>query len=169
LKLENANSNDVQLVEKLSASVKDIKQEIGKVIIGQDLIIDNLLISLFARGHCLLVGVPGLAKTLLIKTLSEVLDLKFNRIQFTPDTLPSDITGLSIYNMQSGIFEYSKGAIMNNIILADEINRTSPKTQASLLEAMEEKQVYGRRCYLSFSKTLYGNSNTEPNRLPWHL
>lgn len=145
MKLENANSNDVQLVEKLSASVKDIKQEIGKVIIGQDLIIDNLLISLFARGHCLLVGVPGLAKTLLIKTLSEVLDLKFNRIQFTPDLMPSDITGTEIIEEDSvnrkRSFRFIQGPVFANIVLADEINRTPPKTQAALLEAMQEHRV----------------------------
>ncbi|MDP4173648.1 MAG: AAA family ATPase [Bacteroidota bacterium] len=145
MKLENANSNDVQLVEKLSASVKNIKQEIGKVIIGQDLIIDNLLISLFARGHCLLVGVPGLAKTLLIKTLSEVLDLKFNRIQFTPDLMPSDITGTEIIEEDSvnrkRSFRFIQGPVFANIVLADEINRTPPKTQAALLEAMQEHRV----------------------------
>jgi MoxR-like ATPase len=138
-------SNDVQLVEKLNDTVKKIKAEIGKVIIGQDEIIDQLLISLFSRGHCLLVGVPGLAKTLLIKTLAEVLDLKFNRIQFTPDLMPSDITGTELIEedpvTKKRDFRFISGPIFSNVILADEINRTPPKTQAALLEAMQEHKV----------------------------
>ena len=139
------NSADIQLVEKLSESAKKIKNEIGKIIIGQYEIIDNLLISLLAQGHCLLVGVPGLAKTLLIKTLSEVLDLKFSRIQFTPDLMPTDITGTEIIEedqvTKKRSFRFIKGPIFANIILADEINRTPPKTQAALLEAMQEHKV----------------------------
>lgn len=138
-------SNDVELVEKLSDSVKNIKKEIGKIIIGQDEIINNLLVSLLARGHCLLVGVPGLAKTLLIKTLSEVLDLKFSRIQFTPDLMPSDITGTEIIEedpvTKRRSFRFIEGPVFANIVLADEINRTPPKTQAALLEAMQEHKV----------------------------
>ena len=138
-------SNDAQLVEKLNETVLKIKEEIGKVIIGQDEIIDQLLISLLARGHCLLVGVPGLAKTLLIKTLSEVLDLKFNRIQFTPDLMPSDITGTELIEedpvTKKRDFRFIPGPIFSNVILADEINRTPPKTQAALLEAMQEHKV----------------------------
>ena len=130
MQLTNSSPNDVELVNNLQNSIKEIKQEVAKVIIGQDEIIENLLTSLLAKGHCLLVGVPGLAKTLLIKTLSEVLDLEFSRIQFTPDLMPSDITGTEI-----------KGPIFANIILADEINRTPPKTQAALLEAMQEQNV----------------------------
>ncbi|HYM21415.1 MAG TPA: MoxR family ATPase [Candidatus Kapabacteria bacterium] len=122
-----------------------MKSEIAKVIVGQTDVIDDLLIALLARGHCLLVGVPGLAKTLLISTLARVLDLDFNRIQFTPDLMPSDITGTEILeqNISTGAkeFRFIKGPIFANIILADEINRTPPKTQAALLEAMQEHSV----------------------------
>lgn len=138
-------SNDVKAVEQLAEVVKSIKKEIAKIIIGQDQIVNDLLVSLFARGHCLLVGVPGLAKTLLIKTLAEVLDLKFNRIQFTPDLMPSDITGTEIIDEDSvtkkRIFRFIQGPVFANIILADEINRTPPKTQSALLEAMQEHKV----------------------------
>ncbi|HWT27635.1 MAG TPA: MoxR family ATPase [Mobilitalea sp.] len=112
-----------------------------QVIVGKREVIEYALITLLAGGHLLLEDVPGVGKTTLAKTIAQTINCGFTRIQFTPDTLPSDVTGLSVYNMQTGKFEYSKGAILNNIILADEINRTSPKTQASLLEAMEEKQV----------------------------
>ncbi len=142
---EKNPTNDVQAVEQLAESVKRIKKEIAKVIIGQDQIINQLLVSLFARGHCLLVGVPGLAKTLLIKTVAEVLDLKFNRIQFTPDLMPSDITGTEIIDEDSvtkkRMFRFIQGPVFANIILADEINRTPPKTQSALLEAMQEHKV----------------------------
>jgi MoxR-like ATPase len=145
LKENPAGTKDVELVEKLSEKVKKVKSEIAKVIVGQDDIIDQLLISLFSRGHCLLVGVPGLAKTLLIKTVSEVLDLKFSRIQFTPDLMPSDITGTEIIEedavSKKRNFKFISGPIFANIILADEINRTPPKTQAALLEAMQENKV----------------------------
>ncbi|NLP17143.1 MAG: MoxR family ATPase [Clostridiales bacterium] len=114
---------------------------IEHLIVGKREVIEYTLITLLAGGHLLLEDVPGVGKTTLAKALAQTIDCGFTRIQFTPDTLPSDVTGLSVYNMQSGKFEYSKGAIMTNIVLADEINRTSPKTQASLLEAMEEKQV----------------------------
>ncbi len=139
------NKNDVFLVEQLSQKVKELKKEIAKVIVGQEEIIDNLLVSLLARGHCLLVGVPGLAKTLLIKTLAEVLDLSFSRIQFTPDLMPSDITGTEIIEedqvTKKRSFRFVKGPVFANIILADEINRTPPKTQSALLEAMQEHKV----------------------------
>jgi len=139
------NINDIQTVEQLAHSIKQIKQEIAKVIIGQDQVVNDLLVSLLSRGHCLLVGVPGLAKTLLIKTLSEVLDLKFNRIQFTPDLMPSDITGTEIIDedpvTKKRIFRFIQGPVFANIILADEINRTPPKTQSALLEAMQEHKV----------------------------
>ncbi|MEP7234557.1 MAG: MoxR family ATPase [Ignavibacteriota bacterium] len=122
-----------------------MRSEIAKVIIGQESVIEELLIALLARGHCLLIGVPGLAKTLLISTLAEVLDLDFNRIQFTPDLMPSDITGTEILeqNISTGAkeFRFIKGPVFANIILADEINRTPPKTQAALLEAMQEHKV----------------------------
>ena len=142
---DQKNADDVQTVEQLAHSVKQIKHEIAKVIIGQDQIVNDLLVSLLSRGHCLLVGVPGLAKTLLIKTLSEVLDLKFNRIQFTPDLMPSDITGTEIIDedpvTKKRVFRFIEGPVFANIILADEINRTPPKTQSALLEAMQEHKV----------------------------
>ena len=138
-------SNDVEAVQALTSSFKTLKSEIAKVIIGQEEVIDHLLVSLLSRGHCLLVGVPGLAKTLLIKTLAEVLDLQFSRIQFTPDLMPSDITGTEIIedNRTTGVkaFKFVKGPVFTNILLADEINRTPPKTQAALLEAMQEHHV----------------------------
>ncbi len=137
--------NDVDAVKSLQESFAAIKSEIAKVIIGQDEIVSQLLISLLARGHCLLIGVPGLAKTLLIKTLAEVLDLKFSRIQFTPDLMPSDITGTEIIEDNritgSKSFKFIHGPVFANILLADEINRTPPKTQAALLEAMQEHHV----------------------------
>ena len=137
--------NDVEAVQSMKESFDAIKSEIGKVIIGQEKIVEHLLISLLARGHCLLVGVPGLAKTLLIKTVAEVLDLKFSRIQFTPDLMPSDITGTEIIedDRATGLksFKFVKGPVFANILLADEINRTPPKTQAALLEAMQEHHV----------------------------
>jgi len=140
-----SDNNDVQLVEQLNKKVAEIKTEIAKVIVGQEEIINQLIISLLSRGHCLLVGVPGLAKTLLIKTLAEVMDLKFNRIQFTPDLMPSDITGTEILEEDLATkkrnFRFISGPIFANIILADEINRTPPKTQAALLEAMQEHKV----------------------------
>jgi MoxR-like ATPase len=142
---DNNSRDDVQLVEKLNETVQKIKQEIGKVIIGQDTIIDQLIISLLSKGHCLLIGVPGLAKTLLIKTLAEVMDLNFNRIQFTPDLMPSDITGTEIIEedplSKKRNFRFIPGPIFANVILADEINRTPPKTQSALLEAMQEHKV----------------------------
>lgn len=136
---------EVALLENLPTAYQNILTEIHKVIIGQQDIIDQLVISLFSKGHCLIVGVPGLAKTLLINTLADVLDLKFNRIQFTPDLMPSDITGTEIIeeDRSSGTkaFRFIRGPIFANIVLADEINRTPPKTQAALLEAMQEHQV----------------------------
>lgn len=129
----------------LANAFDKLKSELGKVIVGQEKVVEELLISLFSRGHCLLVGVPGLAKTLLISTLSEVLDLKFKRIQFTPDLMPSDITGTEIIeeDVSTGkkAFKFIKGPVFANIVLADEINRTPPKTQAALLEAMQEHRV----------------------------
>lgn len=142
---KNSNATDVEAVESLNASFQKIRSEIAKIIVGQDVIIEQLFISLLSRGHCLLVGVPGLAKTLIIKTLADVLDLKFNRIQFTPDLMPSDITGTEIIeeDKKSGgkIFKFVHGPVFANIVLADEINRTPPKTQAALLEAMQEHKV----------------------------
>jgi MoxR-like ATPase len=141
----NKKRGDVESVQELMASYKAIKKEIAKVIVGQETIIDQLMISLLSRGHCLLIGVPGLAKTLLIKTLADVLELHFSRIQFTPDLMPSDISGTEIIeeNVSTGqkSFKYVKGPVFANIVLADEINRTPPKTQAALLEAMQEHRV----------------------------
>ncbi|MBX7152679.1 MoxR family ATPase [bacterium] len=137
--------NDVDAVKALKEAREALEKEIGKVIIGQHSIIAELIIALFSRGHCLLIGIPGLAKTLLIHTLSKVLDLKFSRIQFTPDLMPSDIVGTEVIeeNMTTGQkqFRFVKGPVFANIVLADEINRTPPKTQSALLEAMQEHKV----------------------------
>jgi MoxR-like ATPase len=132
--------SDVELVKEFKSSYDDFRKEIAKVIVGQDEVIKNVLISIFSQGHCLLVGVPGLAKTLLVQTISDALGLKYNRIQFTPDLMPSDIVGSEILNSERQ-FEFKKGPLFANIILADEINRTPPKTQAALLEAMQERAV----------------------------
>ncbi len=132
--------SDKEAVDQLSNSYQELTQEIGKVVIGQKEVIKSCLISIFCDGHCLLVGVPGLAKTLLVNTIAQVLDLNFSRIQFTPDLMPSDITGAEVLD-ESRQFRFSKGPIFSNIVLADEINRTPPKTQAALLEAMQERSV----------------------------
>lgn len=132
--------SDVAAVNQLVAHYKALKNEIHQVIIGQDDVVDQVLISIFSRGHVLLVGVPGLAKTLLVNTIAQTLGLSFNRIQFTPDLMPSDIIGSEILD-ENRNFKFIKGPLFNNIILADEINRTPPKTQSALLEAMQEKSV----------------------------
>jgi len=132
--------NEVEAVDALHQSFNNIKAEISKVVVGQDDVIKSVLIAIFSNGHCLLVGVPGLAKTLLVQTVASVLDLDFNRIQFTPDLMPSDIIGAEILG-EDRHFKFIKGPVFSNIILADEINRTPPKTQAALLEAMQEKSV----------------------------
>lgn len=132
--------SEVDAVDALAQSYVDLKNEIGKVIVGQQDVVQAVIISLFSNGHSLLVGVPGLAKTLLVSTISEVLDLDFKRIQFTPDLMPSDITGSEIL-AENRQFKFNKGPIFSNIVLADEINRTPPKTQAALLEAMQERSV----------------------------
>lgn len=131
---------DVEAADALRDTYKHILSEIGKVIIGQDEVVKSVLISIFSNGHCLLVGVPGLAKTLLVQTVAQVLDLDFSRIQFTPDLMPSDIIGSEILGEDRN-FKFIAGPVFANIILADEINRTPPKTQAALLEAMQEKAV----------------------------
>ena len=135
----NYNS-DVEAVDALAAAYRELRAEIGKVIVGQDKVVETVLISLFANGHSLLVGVPGLAKTLLVSTIAEVLDLDFKRIQFTPDLMPTDITGSEILG-DDRRFAFNPGPLFANIVLADEINRTPPKTQAALLEAMQERSV----------------------------
>jgi len=139
------DDKDLEAIRQLAKGYDVLKRQIRKVIVGQDTVIDQLLICLFAQGHCLLIGVPGLAKTLLIKTLASILDLDFKRIQFTPDLMPSDITGTDILEEDPEThqreFRFIKGPIFTNVLLADEINRTPPKTQAALLEAMQEYRV----------------------------
>lgn len=132
--------SDKEGIDQLVEHYKSLKSEIHKVIVGQDEVVDQVLISIFSRGHCLLVGVPGLAKTLLVNTISDCLGLSFNRIQFTPDLMPSDIVGSEILD-ENRNFKFLKGPLFSNIILADEINRTPPKTQSALLEAMQERCV----------------------------
>ena len=132
--------NDVEAIDAFVGKYKELNTEIGKVIVGQHDTIKNVLISIFCKGHCLLVGVPGLAKTLLVNTISDVLGLSFSRIQFTPDLMPSDIVGSEILD-ENRNFKFIKGPLFANIVLADEINRTPPKTQAALLEAMQERCV----------------------------
>ncbi len=136
--------SDTELVNALNKKFRELKLEISKAIVGQDEIIRQIIVSILAKGHCLLIGVPGLAKTLIVKTMAEVLDLSFNRIQFTPDLMPSDITGIEILDSDvdsSKKFKFVPGPVFANIILADEINRTPPKTQSALLEAMQEHKV----------------------------
>jgi len=142
---QSLNAHETAAVEKLAAAREKILQQLSRVIVGQHQVIEELLISLFSRGHCLLEGVPGLAKTLMISTLSRTLNLSFSRIQFTPDLMPADITGTDVIeeNRSTGAreFRFLEGPLMSNVILADEINRTPPKTQAALLEAMQERQA----------------------------
>ena len=132
--------SDTAAINQLVEHYKELKNEIHKVIVGQDEVVDQDLISIFSRGHCLLVGVPGLAKTLLVNTIAQTLGLSFNRIQFTPDLMPSDIIGSEILD-ENRNFKFIKGPLFSNIVLADEINRTPPKTQSALLEAMQERSV----------------------------
>ena len=136
---------DVEEIKRFNRGYDQIRGEIRKVIVGQKLVVEELLIALFAGGHCLVVGVPGLAKTLLISTVAKALELKFSRIQFTPDLMPSDITGTEILEDETGTgkraFKFVKGPVFANVVLADEINRTPPKTQAALLQAMQEHEV----------------------------
>ena len=140
-----AKKADLSEVKRVQKSVDKLRAEIGKVIVGQDEVVEQLLIAIFSRGHCIIEGVPGLAKTLLIRTLADCLRLDFNRIQFTPDLMPTDITGTEVIHESAGgtkrEFRFLKGPIFANVILADEINRTPPKTQAALLESMQEGQV----------------------------
>jgi MoxR-like ATPase len=133
-------NSDVEAVDGLAKSYQALKSEIAKIIVGQDDVVKTVILSLFSNGHSLLVGVPGLAKTLLVSTIAEVLDLDFKRIQFTPDLMPSDITGAEILDEHRS-FKFNRGPLFANIVLADEINRTPPKTQAALLEAMQERSV----------------------------
>ncbi len=138
-------ASDVQAVEQLRAAHRRLRDEIGKIIVGQEEVLDQLLMAIFCRGHALLVGVPGLAKTLMVSTLAQALDLTFKRIQFTPDLMPSDITGTEVIQddpaTRQRAFKFLPGPVFANIVLADEINRTPPKTQAALLEAMQERKA----------------------------
>src|SRR5215472_2958081 len=147
-----ATEDDLEAIARLGEARKKLKQEIARVIVGQEHIVDDLLTALFARGHCLMIGVPGLAKTLMVRTIAQAIDLAFNRVQFTPDLMPSDITGTEIIEEDRSTgarqFRFVKGPVFANILLADEINRTPPKTQAALLQAMQELQVtVGGRTY----------------------
>ncbi len=139
------SGDEIKALEKLSESYRAVREQLGKVIVGQNEVIEQLMIAIFAQGHCLLEGVPGLAKTLMVSTLADTLNLDFNRIQFTPDLMPSDIVGTEVIQEDKASgkreFKFLKGPVFANIVLADEINRTPPKTQAALLEAMQEKQV----------------------------
>ena len=136
---------DLQSIERMNGSFEKLRAEIGKMIVGQNDVVEQLLVAIFSRGHCIIEGVPGLAKTLLIRTLADCLHLKFNRIQFTPDLMPTDITGTEIIHDDPSTgqrsFKFLEGPLFANVLLADEINRTPPKTQAALLEAMQERQV----------------------------
>ncbi|MFW6020132.1 MAG: AAA family ATPase [Bacteroidales bacterium] len=134
------NKTETDQLQFFSEKYTALKKEIAKIVVGQDEVIENLLVSIFSRGHCLLIGVPGLAKTLMVNTIADALDLKYSRIQFTPDLMPSDIIGTEILD-ESRKFRFNQGPVFANIILADEINRTPPKTQSALLEAMQEKNV----------------------------
>ena len=141
----NASPDDLKAIEKLGTARQTLKTEIAKVIVGQQEVVDDLLTAIFSRGHCLMIGVPGLAKTLMVSTIAAAIDLDFNRIQFTPDLMPSDITGTEIIEEDKSTggreFKFVRGPVFANILLADEINRTPPKTQAALLEAMQEHHV----------------------------
>ena len=145
LSQSTASPDDLKAIEKLGAAREMLKTEIAKVIVGQQEVVDDLLTAIFSRGHCLMIGVPGLAKTLMVSTIADAIDLDFNRIQFTPDLMPSDITGTEIIEEDKSTggreFKFVRGPVFANILLADEINRTPPKTQASLLQAMQELEV----------------------------
>jgi MoxR-like ATPase len=166
MSLQETKGSDLEAIERLKKGRDQIIKEIRKVIVGQDKIIDELMIALLANGHCLIIGVPGLAKTLLISTLARVLNLKFNRIQFTPDLMPSDITGTEIIeeDVSTGrkAFKFVKGAVFANIVLADEINRTPPKTQAALLQAMQEHQVTAAGETYTLSEPFYVLATQNP-------
>ena len=142
---DELQEREAQAIRGLANAYARMREEIGKVIIGQNDVIDQLLLAMFSKGHCLLVGVPGLAKTLLVSTISKILQLSFRRIQFTPDLMPSDITGTDVLqdDPETGrrVFQFMQGPIFTHVLLADEINRTPPKTQAALLEAMQERHV----------------------------
>ena len=166
-------ADELAAAEKLRAGCKRLLAECGKVIVGQEEVIEQLLIALLAKGHCLLVGVPGLAKTLMIRTLADGMNLTFNRIQFTPDLMPSDITGTEILQddqtHRAAVFKFLHGPIFANVVLADEINRTPPKTQAALLEAMQEKQVTVGGHAAPAAGPVLRAGDAEPDRAGRHL
>ncbi len=153
--------NDVEALDTLRGKFEELKSEITKVIYGQDEVITQVLISLFSRGHVLLIGVPGLAKTLLVTTIAQILGLKYNRIQFTPDLMPSDIIGTEILDNERN-FKFIQGPLFANIILADEINRTPPKTQAALLEAMQERSVTAAGQHFELDKPFFVLATQNP-------
>ena len=153
--------NDVEALDALQAKFNDLKKEITTVIYGQDEIIEQVLISLFSRGHVLLIGVPGLAKTLLVTTIAKILGLNYNRIQFTPDLMPSDIIGTEILDNERN-FKFIRGPLFANIILADEINRTPPKTQSALLEAMQEQSVTAAGQHFELDKPFFVLATQNP-------
>jgi len=161
------SSQEMETLQKLKQAYSSLKTEIQKIIVGQEKVVDQVLISIFAKGHCLIVGVPGLAKTMLINTISQALSLSFSRIQFTPDLMPADITGTEIILEDKATgnrsYKFLPGPVFSNIVLADEINRTPPKTQAALLEAMQEYQVTagGKKTYIA--TTIFCLSNAESN------
>ncbi len=164
--MSEINTPSKEAALEFQKSFEKLKNEISKVVVGQEHIVENLLISLFSRGHCVLIGVPGLAKTLLIRTLAKTLNLSFNRIQFTPDLMPGDITGTEVIEEDSKTghkkFKFFKGPIFSNIILADEINRTPPKTQAALLEAMQEYHVTASGTTYSLEKPFFVLATQNP-------
>ena len=159
---------DSEAVTRLAKAREAILGEVHKVIIGQDEIIEHMLIAMFCKGHCLVVGVPGLAKTLMVSTMASVLHLKFSRIQFTPDLMPSDITGTTVIeeDVSTGKrhFRFVKGPVFGNVVLADEINRTPPKTQAALLQAMQEYQVTAGGETYSLRPAVFRAGDAEPHR-----
>src|SRR5215213_4749453 len=161
------STHDSAEVRKLGAARERIIEQLSQVIVGQDQVIEELLISLFSRGHCLLEGVPGLAKTLMISTLARALNLSFSRIQFTPDLMPADITGTEVLeeNKSTGAreFRFLEGPLFSNVILADEVNRTPPKTQAALLEGMQERQVTVGRVRHKLSDPFFVLATQKPN------
>ncbi|MFO7789315.1 MAG: AAA family ATPase [Bacteroidota bacterium] len=159
--MKEQHKNDVELVQELNRKYQLLTDEIGKKVFGQDQVIEEVLISIFSRGHCLLVGVPGLAKTLLVNTIAQALGLKNKRIQFTPDLMPSDIIGTEILN-EKREFKFIKGPLFANFILADEINRTPPKTQSALLEAMQERAVTAAGTHYKLDKPFFVLATQNP-------
>ncbi len=165
--------DDLEAVERLSRAYQKLTQEVGKAIVGQTRVLDELLIAMFARGHCLLIGVPGLAKTLMIRTLADALNLSFSRVQFTPDLMPSDITGTEVIQEDRTTgqreFKFLRGPLFANVVLADEINRTPPKTQAALLEAMQEHQVTASGTTPSLARAFLRTGHAKPDRAGGHV